>query len=172
MHLLTMENFINNYEGLVEDIASIVTTTLELIGIIVIIFGTIKAVFYFCSDVWMKKHHNIRIGLGNSLALALEFKMGAEIIKTVVVREMQELAILGIVIGLRAVLAVLIHWEIKTEKKDEQEAKNDKKEIGFRPFKKLKSRKKEQKVDDINDKTDVEPIENIELTKEVEKKEE
>lgn len=126
MTLLTIQDFVSGYKTLIENIASIVSTTLELIGIIVIVFGTIKAVAYFFSDVWMKKHHNIRIGLGNSLALALEFKMGAEIIKTVVVREMKELAILAIIIGLRAVLAVLIHWEIKTERKDEEEQKKKK----------------------------------------------
>ena len=46
--------------------------------------------------------------------------MGAEIIKTVVARDLQELAILGVIIGLRANLALLIHWEIKTEMKEEE----------------------------------------------------
>ena len=61
--------------------------------------------------------YNIKISLGNSLALGLEFKMGAEIIKTVIVRSLDELLILAFIIILRAILAVLIHWEIKTEKK-------------------------------------------------------
>ena len=47
--------------------------------------------------------------------------MGAEILKTVVVREMTELIILGVVIVLRAILAFLIHWEIKNEKKESGE---------------------------------------------------
>lgn len=63
------------------------------------------------------KKFNIKISLGNSLALGLEFKMGAEIIKTVIVRSLDELLILAFIIILRAILAVLIHWEIKTEKK-------------------------------------------------------
>ncbi len=121
MHILTVQEFITGYEELIKNIALIVTATLELIGIIVIVFGTIRSVVFFFCDIWKKQHHNIRIGLGNSLALALEFKMGAEIIKTVVVREMQELAILGVIIVLRAVLAVLIHWEIKTERKEEHD---------------------------------------------------
>ena len=53
--------------------------------------------------------------------------MGAEIIKTVIARDLQELAILGVIIGLRAILALLIHWEIKTEMK-EQELHNLKEE--------------------------------------------
>ena len=47
--------------------------------------------------------------------------MGAEIVKTVVVRDLAELGILAIVIALRAVLSLLIHWEIKNERKAEKE---------------------------------------------------
>ena len=54
--------------------------------------------------------------LGRTLAFALEFKMGAEIINTVIVRDLRELGILTVVILIRALLAVLIHWEIKMEK--------------------------------------------------------
>ena len=61
----------------------------------------------------------LMISLGKALALALEFKMGAEIVKTVIVRDLKELAILTIIIALRAVLALLIHWEITSEKKEE-----------------------------------------------------
>lgn len=71
------------------------------------------------------------IGLGKTLALALEFKMGAEIVKTVIVRDLTELGILAIVITLRAILYLLIHWEIKNEKMSEREehsAHNEKKE--------------------------------------------
>jgi len=61
------------------------------------------------------------IELGRALALGLEFKMGAEIVNTVIVREIRELLILGLVILLRAILAILIHWEIKNERRDEKE---------------------------------------------------
>ena len=55
------------------------------------------------------------IDLGKALALALEFKMGAEIIKTVIIHNLEELAILGVVIVIRALLAVIIHWEIRND---------------------------------------------------------
>ena len=63
------------------------------------------------------------IELGKTLALALEFKMGAEIIKTVIVHDLKELAVLGIVIAIRALLAFLIHWEMKMEKAEEEDHK-------------------------------------------------
>ena len=47
------------------------------------------------------------------LAAALEFKMAAEILKTVLVRDLNELVVLGAVIVLRALLSLLIHVEMK-----------------------------------------------------------
>ena len=54
--------------------------------------------------------------------------MGAEIVNTVIVRNLAELGTLAIVIALRAILSLLIHWEIKNEKKAEQNEEKNKKE--------------------------------------------
>ena len=61
-------------------------------------------------------HYPIKLSLGNSLALGLEFKMGAEILKTVMIQEINEIMILGAIIILRALLSILIHYEVKSEK--------------------------------------------------------
>jgi uncharacterized membrane protein len=42
--------------------------------------------------------------------------MGGEVLRTVIVREWNELLILGAIIVLRGALTFLIHWEIKQEK--------------------------------------------------------
>lgn len=120
MFLLTIEGFLHGYEYFIENIAHIVTYTLEMIGIVVIAVGAFSSIIKQCINSVKKRESNIKIDLGNWLALGLEFKMGAEIIKTVVARDLQELAILGVIIGLRAVLALLIHWEIKTEMKEQE----------------------------------------------------
>ena len=129
MFLLTMEGFLDGYHHAIESIAHIVTYTLELIGILVIALGSFRSIYHHFEGVIKKKDTNIKIALGNCLALGLEFKMGAEIIKTVIARNLQELAILGVIIGLRAILALLIHWEIKTEMKEEELAKLKKEEV-------------------------------------------
>ena len=113
------EGFLNGYEEILELIASLSIVTLELIGILIVIIGAFKSIALNASKFISKHHRNIKIDLANSLALGLEFKMGAEIIKTVLVRDLQELIILAFIIALRAALTVLIHWEIKTEKKEE-----------------------------------------------------
>ncbi len=117
-----MEYFVDSFSKIVNYVAEMVIYTLDIIGILIILIGAIKSIYLVFLDLIKKKHHNVKISLANSLALGLEFKMGAEIIKTVIVRDLQELLILGIIILLRAVLAVMIHWEIKVERKDEAEA--------------------------------------------------
>ena len=47
--------------------------------------------------------------------MALSFKLGGEILRTVVVRDMSEIMQVGAIIILRAALTFLIHWEIKNE---------------------------------------------------------
>ena len=118
---MPFENFIEGYGDVVHRIAEFAVYTLELIGILIIILGTINAIAMFFDNLIKKHHSNIVISLGKSLALALEFKMGAEIINTVIVRDLKELGILAVVVAIRALLAILIHWEIKVENKESKE---------------------------------------------------
>ena len=115
------EAFINGYESVMHFIAEFTVHTLELVGISIIILGSIRAIIQAISHIKKKNDKSVMIVLGRSLALALEFKMGAEIVNTVIIRDLRELGILAIVIALRAILAILIHWEIKNEKKDKEE---------------------------------------------------
>jgi len=113
--------FVGSYESLLHHIAEISALTLEFIGVLIIVVGSVKSLFSLVSRLIRHRSINIVVELGKTLALALEFKMGAEIIKTVIVHDLKELAVLGIVILIRALLAFLIHWEMKMEKKDETE---------------------------------------------------
>ena len=51
--------------------------------------------------------------------------MAAEILKTVLVRDLNELMVLGAVILLRALLSLLIHIEMKGEHADRRENKRE-----------------------------------------------
>ena len=110
------------YEQILHVLAKLTVHTLEIIGISIVIIGSIKVLIHYARRFKNKdlQHQNVVIALGRNLALALEFKMGAEIVNTVIIRDLEELLILGIVILLRAILAVLIHWEITTEEKEER----------------------------------------------------
>ena len=119
--------FIDNYEHILHNIAEVSALTLELIGVLIIILGSGKSLMHLAQGLIRHRKLNIVVELGKTLALALEFKMGAEIIKTVIVHDLKELAVLGIVIAIRALLAFLIHWEMKMEKKEEEEKAKEEK---------------------------------------------
>ena len=91
---------------------------IELVGALVLVYTVIKTVAGMAC-----KKRGIRLSLAEGIALALEFKMGGELLRTVVVREWSEILILGSVILLRAALTFLIQWEIKLEKKNAADEK-------------------------------------------------
>ena len=83
---------------------------LEFMGLILIAYTGRKAFIE-----WIKHDRQTRLHLAEGLAMALEFKLGGEILRTVVVRDMAEIMQVGAIILLRAALTFLIHWEIKNE---------------------------------------------------------
>ena len=105
-----MHVFIENIESLLTYFVQICTILLELFGVMVLVTTAIK-----CFIKWIKKDSTLRLELAQGIALSLEFKMGSEVLRTVVVRDWAELGILGAVIVLRGLLTFLIHWEIKHE---------------------------------------------------------
>lgn len=117
---LSMSTIIQTYGEFLHNFAEIIAYTLELVGILIIVAGSIKALIHLIRRLRHPEPFNVVIDLGRSLALALEFKMGAEIINTVIVHDLKELATLAIVILIRALLTVIIHWEIKMERREEQ----------------------------------------------------
>ncbi len=116
-----MENFVALFKSLLNPVAEISAGVLELVGIIIIIVGSVRALVRLIQCVIKKQPFHVVIDLGKALSLALEFKMGAEIIKTVIIHNLEELAILGVVIIIRALLAFIIHWEIRLEEKTKTE---------------------------------------------------
>lgn len=116
---MDISKYVEIYQGFLHSFAEVVAATLELVGILIIVAGSVKALVHLARRIRHHEPFNVVIDLGKSLALALEFKMGAEIINTVIIRDLKELAILAVVILIRALLAVIIHWEIKMEKQAE-----------------------------------------------------
>ena len=115
------EEITSFFENIVHLIVPEVIGIIELMGIFVIIVGSLKAFFMYGKSLMKHTHYPIKLTLGNSLALGLEFKMGSEILKTVTIRDLNEIMILGAIIILRALLSVLIHYEVKNEKEHNKE---------------------------------------------------
>ena len=93
----------------------------ELIGIVVVTITAIQCFYKYLKGLVTRKPTDFKVELAHGLAAALAFKMAAEILKTVLVQSLDELIILGAVILLRALMALLIHLELK-EQRDRQPA--------------------------------------------------
>ena len=83
---------------------------LECAGVAVLLITAVKSIIGYA-----KRKPYIRLSLAQGISLALAFKLGGEVLRTVLVRELSELMVLGLVILLRGALTFIIHWEIKNE---------------------------------------------------------
>lgn len=99
-------------EWILQNIASFAILLFEFIGVGIIIWSGLKGIIK-----WLRHSGDTRIYLAKGLAMGLEFKMGSEILRTVIVREWKEIGIVAGIIALRAALTFLIRWEIKEEEK-------------------------------------------------------
>ena len=112
-------DFLNNVLNQAHEVESIIIRTAimlcDAIGVSVLMITVIKsAINYF------RKDRHVKLMLAQGIALALEFKLAAEVLRTITVRDINELIILGSIILLRGAITILIHWEIKSEKADEE----------------------------------------------------
>lgn len=102
-------------EELLRYVVDITILLFEIVGVFVIIISGVKGIIDY-----IKHNPSIRLNLATGMALGLEFKLGSEILRTVVVRDLSEIATVAAIIALRAALTFLIHWEIKVEKEDDE----------------------------------------------------
>ena len=116
------------YEQLHEGLVTLVNLSvvlLEFIGVGVIVVAALQGILNY-----IRRDPLTRLKLAKGMAMGLEFKLGSEILRTVVVREFTEIGLVAAIIVLRSALTFLIHWEIKTEESQmEQELERRQAEI-------------------------------------------
>jgi len=92
-----------------------------IIGVIVIIWGVIKALIELIKLEILKlkgssictKRINLRHHLGSYLLLGLDFLVAADIIRTILHTNLEELAVLGAIVGIRTLLSFFLNLEMK-----------------------------------------------------------
>lgn len=104
-------------EHLIEFIVPNIAHLLELIGVFIVGYSALKAFFKYALRFFIFSDETIKIEFSQALAMALEFKLGAEILKTLIIRTKDELLILASIVILRAALTFIIHWEIESDSK-------------------------------------------------------
>jgi uncharacterized membrane protein len=96
--------------SLLAEIVDLAIIVFELMGVGVLIISGIRGIYSYFT-----KNPLTRLNLAKGMAMGLEFKLGSEILRTVIVRDFSEILTVAGIIVLRATLTFLIHWEIKNE---------------------------------------------------------
>lgn len=114
-----MIDFMRDTLGIASDIESVIIRSAilicDMIGVMILMTTVVKSLYYY-----FHRDRHVKLALAQGIALALEFKLAAEVLRTVTVREWSELVVLGTIIVLRGAITLLIHWEIKTEKAEQE----------------------------------------------------
>lgn len=105
---------------IIETVLPVIIDVCELMGIVVVAISAAGAFWQYMRNLLFHRREDVKFALANGLALSLEFKMAAEILKTVLVRDKEELFVLGAVILLRAILSFLIHFEMKAHTQEQK----------------------------------------------------
>ena len=87
------------------------TMAMEMGGVLIVVITAVR-----CLYGYVRGRQHLRIELAEGISLALLFKMGGEVLRTVIVRTWDELFILGAIVVIRGALTFLLHWEVKNEK--------------------------------------------------------
>ena len=110
---------------IIEIVLPYIISVLEIMGILVVLWSALHAFWEYIENSFMKKDLDIQSDLAKGLATGLEFKLAAEILRTVLITSMDELYILGAVILLRALMSILIHFEMKGAKHSDKKTEDN-----------------------------------------------
>lgn len=108
------------HEFLVQSIAYIVPFT-ELLGVAVVLWGCLHGLQMLVRRFWGRLSHqplqgelsDIRIAIGEKMALGLDFFLAGDIIGTIVVPSRESLMLLGGIVVIRTVMAYFLAKEIE-----------------------------------------------------------
>ena len=104
----------------IRDVAHYAALLAEGIAVLLIILGFIGALgMYARKTYFIRSDHKAmaqsRNHLGHSLSLALEFLIGADILRTAISPSWQDIALLAAIVGIRTVLNFFLSKELKQE---------------------------------------------------------
>ncbi|MDD2447421.1 MAG: DUF1622 domain-containing protein [Tissierellia bacterium] len=111
-------------ENFLEIIIPYISSSLDFIGIIIIVISALRGAFKLVANKFdYTNNDDIAIDLVKAMVLSLEFKLAAEIAKTVLIKTIDEFVVLASVAILRVVLSFVLHWELRTGAKTTENTK-------------------------------------------------
>ena len=108
--------YINSlFEITFKTVLPVLISLFEFMGIVILVIGVFSAFFKYIKDLNKNKKTSIKYDLANSLVTALDFKLAAEILKTVIIEDLNELFLVGTIFILRVIMTFVLEREIKIE---------------------------------------------------------
>ena len=124
-----METLIHLIESELHHIATIVKLIIEAIAISIVVFSSIRTVPKFIRTYKRRDseafYHEIRLDLGLSLALSLEFLLAADIVATAVTPSWEAIGLLGAIAAIRTFLNYFLQKEVKELEAEKLQQRED-----------------------------------------------
>jgi uncharacterized membrane protein len=114
--LAANSSLIHRAEFLLQEMALLLKIILEFIAILIVAIALVKSVRKYIRSFHYRGYvaqPSIRLDLGLSLALALEFLLAADIVGTAVSPRWNEIAKLAAITGIRTFLNYFLHREVQ-----------------------------------------------------------
>ncbi len=101
-------------ELLFTNVVPTIAVLIEILGLVILLIAVVRSFFKIIFD---EKLNFILSGkdllLDNGILISMEFFLAAEIIKTLVAKNANDLFHVGILVFIRIVITVIVHWEIR-----------------------------------------------------------
>jgi len=108
---------------LLRAVAQAIASLVEAVGVAIVSVAVVLAAFRYLAGLLRREHpfppEELRLGLGRSLALSLEFLLGADILRTAVEPSWDEIGRLAAIATIRTALNYFLQREIAKEARRE-----------------------------------------------------
>lgn len=89
----------------------------ELMGIIILTVGAFTAFYHYIEYRFFNRKKDIKYEFADAMITTLDFKLAAEILKTVTIKKKDELIILASVFIIRVIMTFVLEKEMNDEKR-------------------------------------------------------
>lgn len=98
---------------LYQSIVPIIVIILEVIGLLIILQGSIVATCKYIKSKFNYRDRSHRIELAKAMVLGLQYLLAAEVISALIIGKLKDFWLLAGVTILRIVIGVVLHWEMR-----------------------------------------------------------
>ena len=106
-------------ERFLEFVIPYIAGCLDLVGVAIITYSAVVSLYKTISSKFDFTWDVAGVDFAKAMQLGLEFKLAAEIIKTVIVHSLNEFIVLASITAIRIIMSFVLHWELKHGTKSE-----------------------------------------------------